>query len=1148
MDKFANLPGPMKWVIGVGGVGTLFAAGWFGSRGGWKMLLIFAAILILLLVVIVGGFWLWNLLKRKKQNARLRGELQQSTTAAPRGMSPTDLAKLDSLRKKFEEGVEAFRSRGKDLYTLPWYVIIGEPGSGKTEAVRHCNVGFPPGMHEGDNDTGYMGAGGTINMNWWFTNFAVLLDTAGRLVFEDVKPGETSEWKEFLKLLKKNRPNCPINGLLLVIPSDSLIKDSADDIGAKAGKIAQQLDVIQRVLDFRFPVYVAITKSDKINGFREFFESVTDPQLQHQMMGWSNPEPLDSPFKPDLVDKHLTQVSERLRRRRLGLIRDPVPEHATKRIDEVDSLFALPNSLLMLAPRLRRYLETIFMPGEWSAKPLFLRGIYFTSSMREGAALDQELAEAIGVAADELPEGKVWERDRAYFLRDLFMEKVFKEKGLVTRATNTRAMLRRRQMFLYGASFVALTIFVVVAWLGMRTVRGQVGDRASYWSAAAQTGWKDKRWNRPLFRLEDENYLLNDGGGFVLATNQMVFSKEFAKLTPGEFQQKLREWAEKELKSNWLLPGFAGGYNANSKKAQRVIFETGVLQPLLEGVGHRIREAKVDSPQPYLPDALVTLVRLESEIRSRGKTETTLDSRAAANFLGALQRCATGTDAALDTNLVPVMVWTYSNNPGAWPPAWLSATVTNKEGRATNPIIMSGLDVFVRGATNTVQVMASNWLGVDKLITSLAEFGKAEGDLAVAVASGKEQRELFAKVAAARESIDSQIKQCSTSELFTNGVSLTNAYANFTNNVTRFAVGAFTKVEAENELGLKHSPGFRVFEDIRNYLRNERVRVTGRVSALVPPDVWGRLVRSDECYLGRISGAFLYERRGDIYSTASLIGDPALFAGTGRAELMKKLEAWDDSRKKLAQFSSDYKGCSQEEVRKVADFYRERAARTQAGVFLGAYQQAAAKEVAEHLGFPVLRGATKVLPAASLEQCERFVEQISGDLSTIKSKQLGENKEWEGYAARAADLVKVVKTIKGGDKLNYCTISLLPYENADGWRRTYRGIKLSTGDATSEIVDTSNSEDAKMGKIDPRKPCTFLLYKDKQSPETTPLVVGEKSDWGPLQLVTRFSEKPGLDGSWIVTMPAPEAGGGNLRLKLSFDQPLPDLEHWPKEW
>src|SRR5437868_12847614 len=353
---------------------------------------IFLIIAVVLLALITGGYYAWKAWIEKQHNSQFGGDIAQHSSATPRGLSdPGQRARLDDLRKKFQSGVDAYKSRGKDLYKLPWYVIVGEPGSGKTEAVRHSNVGFPPGMQDE-----FQGVGGTINMNWWFTNHAVLLDTAGRLMFEELKPGETSEWKEFLTLLKNNRPNCPINGLFLVIPSDSLIKDSADDIARKAGKIAQQLDVIQRVLDVRFPVFVIITKCDKIIGFREFFDGLTDPQLQHQIMGWSNPEPLDTPFRPELVDQHLEKVVHRLRRRRLGLLRDPVPENQTaRRTDEVDCLYALPYSLSTLAPRMRRYLETIFIAGEWSAKPLFLRGIYFSSSMREGSALDEDLAQAM---------------------------------------------------------------------------------------------------------------------------------------------------------------------------------------------------------------------------------------------------------------------------------------------------------------------------------------------------------------------------------------------------------------------------------------------------------------------------------------------------------------------------------------------------------------------------------------------------------------------------------------------------------------------------------------------------------------------------------------------------------------------------------
>src|SRR5882724_2663829 len=447
LDAFApiaTLPRPVKITLGIVaalGLGGLAAKG-FG-KGGWM----FVLILVVLLLVLLGGYLLWRAWQQKKRNAQLGGELQQHTSGSRVPLSdPGQRARLDDLRKKFDSGIEAYRSRGKDLYKLPWYAIVGEPGSGKTEAIRHSNIGFPPGMQDE-----FQGVGGTINMNWWFTNNAVLLDTAGRLMFEEVKPGETGEWREFLQLLKKNRPNCPMNGLFLVIPSDSLIKNSADEIAKKAGKIAQQLDTIQRVLDVRFPVFVIITKCDKINGFREFFDGLTDPQLQHQMLGWSNPDQLDTAFRPELVDQHLEKVVQRLRRRRLGLLRDPVPANeSARRTDEVDSLYALPYSLSTLAPRMRRYLETIFIAGEWSAKPLFLRGIYFSSSMREGSALDEELAKSIGVSVDDLPDGKVWEKDRAFFLRDLFIEKVFKERGLVTRASNTALMLRTQQVALFG--------------------------------------------------------------------------------------------------------------------------------------------------------------------------------------------------------------------------------------------------------------------------------------------------------------------------------------------------------------------------------------------------------------------------------------------------------------------------------------------------------------------------------------------------------------------------------------------------------------------------------------------------------------------------------------------------------------------------
>src|SRR6266850_7783343 len=657
---------------------------------------IFLIIAIVILAVICGIYYGWKALKEKQQNANIREDITQHSSATPRGLSdPGQRARLEDLRRKFQSGVEAYKSRGKDLYKLPWYVIVGEPGSGKTEAIRHSNVGFPPGMQDE-----FQGVGGTINMNWWFTNHAVLLDTAGRLMFEEVKPGETSEWKEFLNLLKKNRPNCPVNGLMLVIPSDSLIKDSADDIQRKAGKIAQQLDVIQRVLDVRFPVFVVVTKCDKINGFREFFDGLTDPQLQHQMMGWSNPDPLDAPFKPELVDKHLDQVAVRLRRRRLGLLRDPVPENSDgRRTDEVDSLFALPHSLELLSSRLRRYLETIFIAGEWSAKPLFLRGIYFSSSMREGSALDAELAEAIGVAVEELPEGKVWERERAYFLRDLFLEKVFREKGLVTRATNTSRMLRTQKIALFSFGFVGLAAFCGLAWFALGHLRSSIKDQGDYWHVVSTNGWENTYWRQSLVPIRGDGLFMS-----AISTNSIQIENKSATL--GEFHAKLRDLAEKPLAKNIFFPGLAGKYNENRHRAQRIVFEAGVVRPLIDATRQKMsREENDPGSLQRQPDALAALIQLESDVLIRGtplnRGDLTMDG--ARKFLATFESYIAGRDVTPDTNLVAVMSWTYTTNEtakGSWVPVRFSGRRGDTNNLAVNTGIAAGLEMFVRIATN----------------------------------------------------------------------------------------------------------------------------------------------------------------------------------------------------------------------------------------------------------------------------------------------------------------------------------------------------------------------------------------------------------------------------------------------------------------
>jgi len=583
---FKNLPTPIKLgVVVIIGGGILMGMFYLiPLRVLWIVFIGLGLVAILL-------FLYWRLLKwlNKRKAAPMENGVIQNTAATPQGVSEAaNLARLDDLRKKFEEGIAKFQAAGKSLYNFPWYMIVGEPGSGKTEAIRHCNIGFPPGLQDQ-----FQGTGGTLNMNWWFTDHAVVLDTAGRLMFDEVDTGGSSEWKEFLKLLKKYRPQCPMNGVFLVIPADSLIKDTADEIEQKASKIARQFDMIQRTLDVRFPVFVVITKSDLINGFRDFFDNLEDPQLQHQILGWSNPAQLDAPYNPDFIDQHLKSIQGRLFRRRLALLQEIVSEADEPGVEQTrspDTLYAFPQSLAKIVPRMARYLELIFSVGsQWSCKPLFFRGIYFTSSMREGSALDEDLAESLGMSVDALPDGRVWERDRAYFLRDLFLKKVFREKGLVTNATNAKKqhMRRKAAVLLAAAASVVLLLFCTV--YAAICFRRSIGEMKEYFEVPSKlitSGGAQAATQLQVVKDDGQGLYRYIGRAGIPGMPEDVtrsnFAARLAKLVDG--------WEKEGVP--WIFAPAAkfvkGIQSEKFTNAQAVVYEIGVLRPFLDAAAQKM--------------------------------------------------------------------------------------------------------------------------------------------------------------------------------------------------------------------------------------------------------------------------------------------------------------------------------------------------------------------------------------------------------------------------------------------------------------------------------------------------------------------------------------------------------------------------------
>lgn len=476
-DSFNNLPTPAKVGLAIiGGGGLLYGISMIFPQ---SVMIILLAGVPILIALLVGLNKAWEWWKKKTSNRLFRPASKNST----------------DLERKFFDGLAKVKKDTR-WHQKPWYIIAGEPGAGKTESLRHrssCLSGV-------NKDDATLGVGGNQGMDWWFKDDAIILDTAGALVMNGAEPGESDAWVDFLKLVAKNKPECPINGLILAIPASSLLSDTPLEMEQKAAKLARKFSLIERHLGVRVPAYVLITKSDLIPGFREFSESVSS-NSQHQIFGWSNPLPLSETLRPQTLPEQMTPFINRLRRRRLGLLRQP-PHlvDAIRPIDSVDALYTFPEELAALLPALTRYIEIIF--PQYAEKPVFFRGVYLTSSMREGEEIDKALQRL--APEKTLASARQWDSDgndkKAFFIKDLWVKKVFRESGLVSRSLNPLRQQAWRKAAVLSLLSVAIVLLTSFTYVGYSQFSESIGKDCQLWTSAAQSATADKSMDFDLSR------------------------------------------------------------------------------------------------------------------------------------------------------------------------------------------------------------------------------------------------------------------------------------------------------------------------------------------------------------------------------------------------------------------------------------------------------------------------------------------------------------------------------------------------------------------------------------------------------------------------------------------------------------------------
>ncbi|MTJ83156.1 MAG: type VI secretion system membrane subunit TssM [Telmatospirillum sp.] len=360
---------------------------------------------------------------------------------------------LTTLRKKAGLG----RGRGY-LYQLPWYIVIGPPGSGKSSALMTSGLNFPLSGTMGRDPL--KGIGGTRNCDWWFTDDAILLDTAGRYTTQDSDPHQDqTAWLGFLDLLKTYRPRQPVNGALVVMSVADLMATDPTERLAHARAIRQRLNELYDRFGIRVPVYLLFTKIDLVPGFVEFFDGLGRTERE-QVWGATFPlakDGADGNDVPAAFESELDQLVARLNGQLLERIQQEVD------IERRGLVFGFPNQIASLADALTEIVGEIFRTSPYEPRPT-LRGAYFSSSLQVGTPIDRTMAAIAATFAIEPVRMPANNREgRSYFLTRLFKDVIFAEAAVGS--LNPAVEIRRRRLRIATYTAAALVLAVLAyAW------------------------------------------------------------------------------------------------------------------------------------------------------------------------------------------------------------------------------------------------------------------------------------------------------------------------------------------------------------------------------------------------------------------------------------------------------------------------------------------------------------------------------------------------------------------------------------------------------------------------------------------------------------------------------------------------------------
>ena len=385
---------------------------------------------------------------------------------------------IGRVREGYVMFCEALRIRGggrlrnrRHLYEQPWYLVLGEPGSGRFSALANSGMEFVLDAGSLERVPGSVpGRGGECG--WWVTDDAVFVVAPAEFVTEP-GPTQAAEWHDLLDCLKSARRRHPLNGIILTIPATCMPFEAIElDVATRMRERVQEaIAHFSMVL----PIYLLVTKCDRIAGFSEYFSGL-DAEDRARPLGVTLPPGRPRPAfgrmrGADAFAAGATAVAAYAERYRAFVASlaawMPSRLEAERQAHRRRRIFSFPQQMQALGVPLEAVVRCIFGPSRFRLAPRF-RGVFFASACQRGPIADivmQVHRQAWGVTVPDPTAHDPGHTD-SFFLRGLLRDLILSERGFA----GQDPAVRRGRLLAGAGSFALIGVAACVLggswWLG----------------------------------------------------------------------------------------------------------------------------------------------------------------------------------------------------------------------------------------------------------------------------------------------------------------------------------------------------------------------------------------------------------------------------------------------------------------------------------------------------------------------------------------------------------------------------------------------------------------------------------------------------------------------------------------------------------